>query len=687
MINFDISSHFDRYENHFFYNQIPYSKLKEDVQKIKHSFFEQQLPHPVGLKMQNPYWSFVSILACLVSKNKSVLLSYKENENSINNLKNQIYFEQVLDDKIISKALLETNNLSSLSIESEIDHLVYCFTSGSSAAPKAVALSFKNFYFSSLGFIEFINLQPKETSYLNLPHHHVGGLMVLWRSFLSGSRVTDVFELPVDYISLVPTQLQKMIENQDDLKKLQSAKCILIGGAPLYENLKAKCNELRLNIFETYGMTETCSLVTLNGKILPYRNMQLNKENCFCISGDILSSGYFQNNQFSPINSPFQTNDIGEIFDGKFKFKERKDLVFISGGENINPLHIEEIASKFPFVESACCSYVDDEKWGQMSILLYQASANDKFRECEFLDFLKQHLHPYQVPKFVFNTHLIQSHQTKINRKAARELALKLYLEKIFSFEYMPSLSNSKDTIVFFHGFMGDKLDLKKIALAFQNQFNLLLIDLPGHGKTSMNDFHSLLDIFSKITRFVQLFTSNPIFYGYSMGGRIALELSHNHFKPKALILESAGLGLIDKNECEERLKSDRAISTKIISSSTESFLEWWYQNPIFFKYNQSDIFKEDIINKLKSDRIGWSEAIVKFSPAFFPYQSINLKNLKEINFPLLYIAGEKDEKYQRYASLLQSMKFDTLIIKECGHNPHKTHPLDITNYLSDWLK
>jgi 2-succinyl-6-hydroxy-2,4-cyclohexadiene-1-carboxylate synthase len=234
---------------------------------------------------------------------------------------------------------------------------------------------------------------------------------------------------------------------------------------------------------------------------------------------------------------------------------------------------------------------------------------------------------------------------------------------------------------------MGDKFDHLEIALPLLKQFNLLFIDLPGHGKTSMTHFHSLEDIFSKLSQFFQIYTSKPILYGYSMGGRIALELSLHYIKPKALILESAGLGLIDKKECDERILKDQKMSLNITESNKENFLHTWYQNPIFHNYNQTDQFRKDINNKQNADHSGWAQAIEKYSPAFFPLLSSNLSELEKISFPLMYICGEKDQKYLAYANMLKSMNFKTLIINECGHNPHKTHPFEITTFTSKTLK
>ena len=64
-------------------------------------------------------------------------------------------------------------------------------------------------------------------------------------------------ELESFFISLVPTQLQRLI-NQPKLKQF---KTILLGGAPTWENLLTIARQKELPIALTYGMTETASQI------------------------------------------------------------------------------------------------------------------------------------------------------------------------------------------------------------------------------------------------------------------------------------------------------------------------------------------------------------------------------------------------------------------------------------------
>ena len=124
--------------------------------------------------------------------------------------------------------------------------------------------------------------------------------MTLWRAFFSGGRLTTELTPPLDFISLVPLQLKRWMKEEDKLVLLKQCRVILIGGAPLTDELKTEAEKNGLTLYETYGMSETASLVTINGEVLPYRELQLNKENLFAIKGKTLGLGYYQNQMFIP---------------------------------------------------------------------------------------------------------------------------------------------------------------------------------------------------------------------------------------------------------------------------------------------------------------------------------------------------------------------------------------------------
>lgn len=668
-----------------------YADLLADISSFSSSpFFKEISASCVALKIKSPYLCFVAILSCMNTDKLAVLISHLETDTGIKKLNEQVHFDLIIEDHHVEKNSGSTHlNFKFKSIDFDKPLLVL-FSSGSTSAPKGVVLSFNNLYYSAIGFSEFFNQGPKDCSLINLPHHHVGGLMILWRSFFQGGSVTTDINKTPDFISLVPLQLKRMMEDQNKIQTLRKIRVILIGGAPLTSVLKSKALELGLKLFQTYGMTETASALMINGHVLPYREVMIDDDGFFRVQGKTLALGHYQNNEFILFQKKwFKTNDRGvKDSQGIFHFIERSDLIFISGGENINPLHIEETVKENPLIKDAYLIGIADEQWGEIGILLYETHSGAELRAGDLLSELKIKLHPHLVPKFCFKTAFELNGQIKVKRFELKNLAKKLYLKHIFSFNFIEN--KDKPTIVFFHGFMGNQDDLAEISTHLKSRYSLLYLDLPGHGETQIKHFHSFNDLFIKLTSFIKLFSNDPIFYGYSMGGRIALHLALNFFPPKKLILESAGLGLESTFEQQNRQKNDFNLFSNTHQHNLPEFLNRWYENPMFFKFTQHKNYQNEIRNRSQHDLTQWRDSQKYLSSGFFPLLRENLELMKKTKFPLFYIFGEEDHKYKNYAKNLAKMNLETIktiCISSSGHNPHKTHPTEIAKILTETLK
>jgi O-succinylbenzoic acid--CoA ligase len=692
MNHFDFNRHFQNYNQHKFYNEKTYADLLSDVTSFSSQFLTPlSSVDTVALKIQSPYLAFVAILACLKEKKLPILLSHLETASILLALREQIDFEMIIEDQQILKTLVSKNSETSFPLIDIKKPALVVFSSGTTSTPKGVALSLSNLFYSAKGFAEYFSQTENESSLMNLPHHHVGGLMILWRAFFSGGSITTDLNSPIDFLSLVPLQLKRMMEDKTKLQLLKNIRVILVGGAPLSSALKEEAKGLGLNLYETYGMSETASLVMINGSPLAYREVELDELGFFKIKGKTLAVGYFQKNHFIPIPADwFKTSDIGSRDElGIFHFKQRNDLIFISGGENINPLLIEEVIRKNSFIKEAYLIALPDEKWGESGILLYETKTGDDLSNNEFQTFLKQELHPYHIPKFSFKTRLNLEGQLKAKRSELKKLAQELYLKNIFSFDFFEV--PDAPVIIFFHGFMGDKDDLKNISNSLGTQYSRLYIDLPGHGNTKIENFYSNSDLFKKLSDFINLFSSNPIFYGYSMGGRIALYLALHFLTPQFLILESAGLGLLNSDEQLLRQKNDLLQFFGVDQKDLPEFLNRWYQNPMFKIFREHPDYQSEIKKRSLHDLNEWRESQKFLSSGCFPLMSETLEKISLTSFPLLYIYGESDSKYQDFAQSLglleAARKVRISAIAGAGHNPHKTHVLEMTNILIKSLK
>ena len=127
-------------------------------------------------------------------------------------------------------------------------------TSGSSGAPKEVALTAHAAQASAAASHQFLDAKAGQSWSLLLPTNHIAGVNVLVRAIELGSSIT---ERNFDYTSIVPTQLfRAMNEAGDLLGELQNAQAVLVGGAAIDPDLLRRAKDSGINVITTYGMSE-----------------------------------------------------------------------------------------------------------------------------------------------------------------------------------------------------------------------------------------------------------------------------------------------------------------------------------------------------------------------------------------------------------------------------------------------
>lgn len=636
--------------------QKTYQDFQEDIQNQAIIFQTQHKDDfKVVVKNSNQYLFLVEVFALWAINKVPVLISPKATAQS----------EQVLLDQI-----LLTENVANAETSNEA---LILFTSGSTDLPKGVSLTFLNLEFQAKTFANFFKSKPGEAYFLNLPLNHASGLMLCLRAFHTGGKISTLATRPYSYISLVPHQLDNWLVASNLLAGLQKAKAILIGGASLSADLKNRASAASLPLYETYGMTETTTFITLNGELLPDREIRVNDEGIISIKGPMLASGHYIHKTFIKIPEWFVTNDLGIISPHNvFSFKGRKGSLLISGGENISSYEIENTVLSLSGIKEAHVVGIPDEKWGDLVALLYE-SLDDKNNEIKKR--FSECLHPYHIPKFILRTTFSNTSEFKISKQTIKFQAYELFLKEIFSYSYLLR-SKEKPTVVIFHGFMENKEDWDFLSVELGNAYNVLSIDLPGHGKTDLTNFFSLQEILTRLRDFIFLFSNTPILIGYSMGGRIALNLSEHYLKPQKLFLISSSLGLETESEQEERYKADLKLFDKInVTYSLEQFFIDWYRHPIFHPYIQSENFDKDIQKKSKMNHKNWEASLKFFSQGKFP-----LSKKTPFTYPVFYLSGSEDKKYS--ATSIASHH----TIPGAGHNLHKTHPQELIKVLSNLL-
>ncbi|MDM7863382.1 o-succinylbenzoate--CoA ligase [Staphylococcus borealis] len=416
-------------------HSITFKELYDKALSISEHILSLNL-NRVGLYIKNDIESIALINACWLANVEIAMLNTRLTETEMINQMNSINITTILTTQPFHLSHFNVIHLSELeqypshtNDETFNDERIasIMFTSGTTGPQKAVPQTFKNHYASAIGCKKSLGYD-ETTKWLSvLPIYHISGLSVLLRSIIEGFTVrilekydtqtmlTIIKEEGPTHVSLVPQTLKWLMDA--GLNQPFSIEKILLGGAKLSSTLIDEALNYHLPIYNSFGMTETCSqFLTATPKMLaqrydtvgkPSENVQIrikhpNREGHgeLLIKGNNVMNGYLYpsglNDTFE--DGYFKTGDIAEIDEEGFVmvYDRRKDLI-ISGGENIYPYEIETIAKTHSDINDAVCVAQEDVTWGQVPVLYYVADC--PISDTALINYFKSRLAKYKIPK------------------------------------------------------------------------------------------------------------------------------------------------------------------------------------------------------------------------------------------------------------------------------------------------
>ncbi|MBW2046942.1 MAG: AMP-binding protein [Deltaproteobacteria bacterium] len=146
---------------------------------------------------------------------------------------------------------------------------------------------------------------------------------------------------------------------------IDRARFALSGAAPINPDVLRYFHALGVNIRESYGMTETSSLISMHkdgnirlgtcGEPLPGVEVKIGKDGEILVRGDNVFQGYFkdeENTKRTLVDGWLHTGDLGEMDeDGSLRITGRqKDVMITSGGKNVSPQYIENMLKSSPYI-------------------------------------------------------------------------------------------------------------------------------------------------------------------------------------------------------------------------------------------------------------------------------------------------------------------------------------------------
>lgn len=288
-------------------------------------------------------------------------------------------------------------------------------TSGSTGTPKQTLLTADALAASAQATAQYIGGQGQWL--LAVGTQYVAGLAVVSRSVQAGTVpvsispsftpaefVAGTARLTHDFtaVSMVPTQILRLLDDDAAIEALQSFSAILIGGAAIPEPVTEAAATHGLKLYRTYGMSETCGGCVYDGHPLPGVSVDTVEHNGvqrLRIHGPMVAAGYFDDPALTAahfVDGAYLTDDFGAVTDGVVQVHGRLDDVINTGGVKVSAAQVQQVLQRL--VPAAFVTGVADSQWGQrVSAVVTGTVAEDVLAEA-----VRRELGAPAVPKTWF---------------------------------------------------------------------------------------------------------------------------------------------------------------------------------------------------------------------------------------------------------------------------------------------
>jgi O-succinylbenzoic acid--CoA ligase len=385
-----------------------FTRLLDDTARIASAFAEEGigLESVVALVSPNSGSLLLTLLSLMRMGAIAAPVNNRYPESHISGVLQRLHPSKTLDTETLNQLVSEalTRNSTAFTPAAYLDRPVSIIhTSASSGKPKAVMHTLSNHWHSATGSAENLPFGPGDCWLLSLPLYHVGGYSMLFRSLLGGGALAlpakdeplseSLDRFPVTHLSLVPTQLYRMLRTTGGAARLRKLKALLLGGSAVSEALLRDAVREKIPLYLTYGSTEMSSQVSTSpapvsslqgdsGVVLSFREVLIASDGEILVKGPCLFMGYLEEGMLRTATDPkgwFHTGDMGTLSESRrLTVHGRKDSMFISGGENIHPEEIEKALTSIDGIEEAVVLPAPDSEYGSRPVAWIKVSGENE---------------------------------------------------------------------------------------------------------------------------------------------------------------------------------------------------------------------------------------------------------------------------------------------------------------------
>jgi len=340
------------------------------------------------------------------------------------------------------------------------DPCAILYTGGTTGTPKGAALTHRNILFTSQNICYHERTHPQDKAICFMPLNHVFGgnhimnsifygcgAMVLLKKFDMDEILGSISTHQITRFYSVPTVYIRLLANPDAKRLFESVTyCFSAATSMAPEIVRRWKSEFNLTIHESYGMTETASLVTFNhlynhriGSVGTLagtvearlvdpegRPVPVGETGEIIIRGPNVMHGYFgkpEETRMALRGGWLHSGDIGRFDeDGYLYVVDRIKDIVITGGLNVYPSEVEGVLYTHPAVHECAVVGLSDEEYGEAVTALVVLKEGRETTEMELIGYCKEAIASFKAPKrVVFVAALQKSPAGKVLRREIKE--------------------------------------------------------------------------------------------------------------------------------------------------------------------------------------------------------------------------------------------------------------------------
>ncbi len=349
------------------------------------------------------------------------------------------------------------------------------YTSGTTGNPKGVVYHHRGAYLNSLGNQMTWSMGHHPVYLWTLPMFHCNGWCYPWTiTALAGVHVflrrvdpqkvlTLIREHKVSHLCGAPIVLNALVNMPEEAKAaIDHPVNAMVAGAAPPAKVIGDVEKMGINITHVYGLTEVYGPVTVCAWHESWDELSLEERATLksrqgvryptlegvmvadtqtlkpvakdgktigevFMRGNTVMKGYLKNPSATAEafeGGWFHTGDLGVCHpNGYIEIKDRLKDIIISGGENISTIELEDVLYKHPDILEVSVVAKPDERWGESPCAFITLKQNRFTSENEILDYCREHLAGFKIPKTIVFTNLPKTSTGKVQKYILRDWA------------------------------------------------------------------------------------------------------------------------------------------------------------------------------------------------------------------------------------------------------------------------